>query len=143
MLRLAKTHPPVLVCDHHEDEQLAASYVYARGMHEARALQAAGRVVALLQQRGIPLQRGGHTRFGEPIHDGVITRGADGLPIPDGSVDELLASARIFCGGRNMPGPAAPVSLVIETPTIGVPLARRVAAHADVLHALHPRCSTS
>ena len=70
------------------------------------------------------------TRFGEPIHSGVIA------PTEDGSVDELLASRALVRDGRIIPGPGARTVIVVETPAGAVPLAKRVAAHAAILRAL-------
>src|SRR5260370_10015925 len=85
VLALAKRYPPVLVMDHHEDEELAASYVYSQGKMGATD-PVARQVVRLLRESGIPLQMRGRTRFGELIAEGVIG------DVKDGSVDELLAA---------------------------------------------------
>jgi len=59
----------------------------------------------------------GKTRFGEEIKNGVIG------PVADGSIDELLTAH------------GAQTVIVVETPTIGVPLEKRVAAHGRIIQA--------
>lgn len=126
VLALAQIYPPLLVIDHHEDEALAASYVYSQGAMGAED-PVAHHVVRLLRESGIPLQMRGQTRFGETIIEGVISG------VTDGSVDELLAATHIIRDGMVMPGPSARSVIVVETPIMGVPLAQRIQAHVAVI----------
>jgi hypothetical protein len=128
IVTLAQSYPPLVVIDHHEDEALAASYVYSQGTLGADD-PVAHHVVKLLRESGISLQMRGNTRFGEPINEGVIS------DVQDGSVDELLAARSIIRDGRVAPGPSARSVIVVETPTVSVPLAKRIKAHAAVIGA--------
>jgi len=134
VLRLAKEYPPRLVLDLHEDElSTEGGYIYSQG------LQVAGNpvgteIIRVLQASGIPIRQSGRTRFDEPIVDGVISRDDKGLPIRDGSIDELLASDVVFVDGRKAPGPAARTVIVVETPAFaGSRFDLRVAAHGAVV----------
>lgn len=133
-LRLARSYPPRLVVDLHEDELSAeGGYIYSQGKAPASSPVGA-EIVRLLRESGIPLRMSGLTRFGEPIEGGVISRDEKGGPIRDGSIDELLSAATVFEAGARRPGPAAPTVVVVETPAYsGASLEKRVAAHAAVV----------
>lgn len=135
VLHCAERYPPVMVFDHHEDEALAASYVYSQGSEGVRDA-VAREVIGIMQRSGVPLQMSGTTRFGEKIVDGVVAEDADGNPVVDGSVDQLLGADTVFMDGQWVKGPGARTVIVIETPTIGVPLEKRVMAHASILRNL-------
>ncbi len=134
VLRLVKSYPPRLVLDLHEDElSREGGYIYSQGSETSDNLVGA-EIVRLLQAAGIPLRESGRTRFGEPIVNGVISRDDKGMPIRDGSIDELLASKDVFIDGKQAPGPAAQTVIVVETPAFeGSRLALRVAAQGAVL----------
>lgn len=136
-LRLARAYPPALVIDLHEDElSREGGYVYSQGSSSG-ASAAAAEIIRLLQASGIPLRLTGSTRFGEPIQGGIVSVDERGEPLRDGSIDELLGSARVFEGGRLVAGPNAPAVFVVETPAFaGSNLEQRVAAHAAVLERL-------
>jgi hypothetical protein len=88
----------------------------------------------LLQASGIPIRQSGRTRFDEPIVDGVISHDDNGLPIRDGSIDELLAATEVFINGAKTAGPSARTVLVVETPAFaGSQFELRVAAHGAVI----------
>lgn len=137
VLRTARSHPPRLVIDLHEDElSREGGYIYSQGVN-ADANPVGAEIVRLLQASGIPLRTSGQTRFGEPIVDGVISRDDKGGPIRDGSIDELLAAREIFVDGRKSAGPSAHTVIVVETPAFaGSQFERRVAAHASVVRSL-------
>jgi len=64
----------------------------------------------------------------------VISRDDKGLPIRDGSIDELLAAEEVFVDGRRTRGPGAPTVIVVETPAFaGSRLDLRVAAQSAVV----------
>ena len=134
VLRLAKTHPPQLVLDLHEDElSVEGGYVYSQGSRAADNPVVVD-VIRQLRSSGIPIRLSGRTRFDEPIQDGVISRDDKGAPIRDGSIDELLASTEIIANGTRVPGPAAPTVIVVETPAFaGSKFDLRVAAHGAVV----------
>jgi len=126
---LAKTYPPIISLDLHEDDLIAEGYVYSQGDLGARdelALQA----VKVLREKGIPIKAEGQTRFGEVIEGGIIG------PVVDSSIDELIGAEEILIDGRPRAGPAAPTVLVFETPAKDVPLTRRTAAHLALLRCL-------
>jgi hypothetical protein len=134
VLRLSVLYPPRLVLDLHEDElSTAGGYIYSQG-RQAQNNPVGAEVIRLLQSSGIPIRLSGRTRFGEPIVNGAISRDDRGLPIRDGSIDELLASRWVFMDGEQRPGPSARTVLVVETPAFaGARLAARVAAQGAVL----------
>ncbi|MCM2313490.1 MAG: amino acid permease, partial [Steroidobacteraceae bacterium] len=137
VLRVAQQYPPRLVLDLHEDElSTEGGYIYSQGSNVAHGAVGA-EIIRILEESGIPIRRSGQTRFGEPIVDGVISRDDQGLPIRDGSIDELLSAREVFVAGRKMPGPAAPTVIVVETPAFaGSKLELRVAAHRAVVQRL-------
>lgn len=134
VLRTAEAYPPLLVLDLHEDElSNAGGYVYSQG-RQPDDNPVVAEVVRLLQSAGMPLRASGRTRFGEPIVSGVVSRDDQGLPIRDGSIDELLAATHVIRDARRVPGPGAPTVIVVETPAFaGSRLEWRVAAHGAVL----------
>jgi len=136
-LRLAESYPPLLVLDLHEDELSAeGGYIYSQGS-QAADNPVGAEVIRLLQASGIPIRQSGRTRFDEPIVDGVISHDDKGLPIRDGSIDELLAATAMFMNGAKTPGPSARTVLVVETPAFaGSKFELRVAAHSAVIQRL-------
>lgn len=134
VLRVAKTYPPRLVLDLHEDElSTEGGYIYSQGNRVGEDPVGA-EIIRQLRAAGIPIRESGLTRFDEPIVDGVISRDDRGLPIRDGSIDELLAAAEIFVDGTKTDGPAAPTVIVIETPAFaGSQFELRVAAQGAVI----------
>jgi hypothetical protein len=135
ILSLMNKYPPFLSIDLHEDEMAdpCESYVYSQGEMRTEDPVALD-IVSILERCGFAVPRRGITRFGEPILNGVIG------PTKDGSIDELLSSPLLVRDGLVIPGPGAKTVIVVETPTHSVPLARRVAAHAEILHALPRWC---
>ena len=116
VLRLAEQYPPRLVLDLHEDElSTEGGYIYSQGTRPDDSPVGA-EIIRLLVAAGIPIRQSGLTRFGEPIAKGVISRDAEGAPIRDGSVDELLAAPEVLVRGERVRGPAAPTVIVVETP---------------------------
>lgn len=138
VLRTAKTYPPRLVLDLHEDElSTEGGYIYSQG-RRGDVDPVGAEIIRQLQASGIPIRESGRTRFGESIVDGVISRDDQGRPIRDGSIDELLASAEIFVDGERTAGPAAPTVIVVETPAFaGSQLELRVAAQGAVIRRLN------
>jgi hypothetical protein len=134
VLQLARTYPPRLVLDLHEDElSTTGGYVYSHG-RQADGNPVVAEVIRQLQHSGIPIRLSGRTRFDEPIVEGVISRDDKGMPIRDGSIDELLAASEVFVDGKRSAGPAAATVVVVETPAFaGSKLDLRVAAHGAVI----------
>lgn len=134
VLRLSESYPPRLVLDLHEDElSTDGGYIYSQGSRPADNPVGA-EIIRLLQASGIPIRQSGHTRFGEPVVEGVISRDDEGRSIRDGSIDELLASTEIFKDGKKIPGPAARTVIVVETPAFaGSQFDLRVAAQGAVI----------
>lgn len=121
--------PPLLSIDLHEDEALKESYIYSHGRLGAKD-KIAKEIILILKKSGIPLQLKGKTRFGEEIFDGIIS------DTMDGSIDELLSSKEIFVNGKPKKGPAVENVIVVETPTIGVTLRKRIEAHTNVIKSI-------
>jgi hypothetical protein len=134
VLRLTKSHPPLLVLDLHEDElSTSGGYIYSQGS-QASGNPVSADIIRTLESAGIPIRRSGRTRFDEPIVDGEISRDDKGLPIRDGSIDELFAATEVFDDGVRVAGPSARSVIVVETPAFaGSGLEMRVAAHSAVL----------
>jgi hypothetical protein len=134
VLRTAKSYPPRLVLDLHEDElSTEGGYIYSQGREPDDSAVGVA-IIRLLEDSGIPIRMSGRTRFDEPIVDGVISRDDKGAPIRDGSIDELLATGEVFIAGKRVPGPAASTVIVVETPAFaGSQLALRVAAQGAVI----------
>lgn len=122
-------YPPLLSVDLHEDEALPESYIYSQG-DKGVDDKVARRIVEIMQESSMAIQTEGETRFGEKIVSGVV------LATVDGSLDELMAAKRIFYGDKVIDKPYAKTAIVVETPTIGVPLIRRVNAHRNIIKAL-------
>ena len=134
MLQTAKSYPPQLVLDLHEDElSTEGGYIYSQGRNPD-ASPVSAEVIRVLKDAGIPIRMAGRTRFDEPIVAGVISRDDKGAPIRDGSIDELLASAEVFVDGVRERGPGAPTVIVVETPAFaGSNFELRVAAQGAVV----------
>jgi len=134
VLQLAATYPPQLVLDLHEDElSTDGGYIYSQGSR-AGDNPVGAEVIRLLQASGIPIRESGHTRFGEPIVDGVISLDDQGQPVRDGSIDELLASMEVFRNGEKIRGPAAGTVIVVETPAFaGSKFNLRMAAQGAII----------
>lgn len=134
VLRLAEQYPPRLVLDLHEDElSTEGGYIYSQGTRPDDSPVGA-EVIRLLVAAGIPIRQSGLTRFGEPVARGVISRDTEGLPIRDGSIDELLAATGVIVDGTPRQGPAAPTVIVVETPAFaGSRFELRVDAQGSVV----------
>jgi hypothetical protein len=129
VLRTSASYPPRVSIDLHEDDLVAAGYVYSQGelgVDDPLAREA----VAVLREHGIAIQLGGQTRFGELIEGGIIG------PVTDSSIDELFSARELIVDGRVRPGPGARTVLVFETPAKDLPLERRVAAHLALVRRL-------
>jgi hypothetical protein len=122
LIECTKTHPPLLVIDHHEDDINIGSYVYNAGPLNWK--DPIARKIERILNKGRPLQS--KTRFDEPIIEGVVDFQGDG------SSDELLAAKRIFYNGRIEKGPSAKTVITVETPT-NLPLKKRVELHSNVI----------
>lgn len=136
VLRTAAAYPPLISIDLHEDDLLAAGYVYSQGELGAGDPLAAA-AVQVLTEHGIPIQLEGRTRFDEAISGGIIG------PVADSSIDELLSAPAVIVGGKSRPGPAARTVLVFETPAGDLGLDQRVAAHAALLRRLAARIAAA
>jgi hypothetical protein len=129
VLRRQADYPVAVSIDLHEDNLIDAGYVYSQGELGERDPLAA-LAVEVLAKNGVPLKRGGTTRFDEPVSQGIVG------PVTDSSIDELLGARTVVVDGRAQPGPAARTVLVFETPAAALPLERRIAAHAALLERL-------
>ncbi len=132
VLRHSADYPPLASIDLHEDNFIDAGYVYSQGSlgaDDPLAVEA----VSVLRDNGITIKMSGETRFGEKIAGGIIG------PVIDSSIDELISSPTIVCGGRALPGPAARTVMVFETPAANASLERRIAAHAALIRLLVDR----
>lgn len=126
LLKLAKTYPPILSLDLHEDDLLDKGYIYSQGK-KGSSDPTAIYIVKLLTSHKIALHLFGQTRFQQTITNGVVASSQDG------SIDELLASPKIFFHQKLTAGPQAPSVIVIETSAQNQPLTTRQKAHELIL----------
>jgi hypothetical protein len=126
LLELLTDYPPHVTIDHHEDKALQFSYIYSHGPNGSND-SVAKEIIQIMKLAGAPLQMEGKTHFDETIENGVVS-GVD-----DGSIDALLSSKGVIVNGVVKPGPNARSSIVVETPTINVPLSKRVWIHRAII----------
>ncbi len=137
ILELCKLYPPLISIDHHEDEDTKTRnrhplfYIYTQGRWRAQDL-IAKTVVQILTDAGFSLTQRGVTRFGEKIINGLV------VSKRDDSVDELLAAESIYYHGKVVKKPAADSVITIETPTVRVPLKKRIDVHEEII-ATYPK----
>ncbi|MBN2015781.1 hypothetical protein JW766_03020 [Candidatus Dojkabacteria bacterium] len=129
IVKLAKRYPPKLSIDLHEDDMIPKGYVYSQGKLGAND-KIAQNVVKVLIQNGVKILTQGKTRFGERIINGVVSN------VQDGSIDELLASDKIYFKGDVIQGPSAKTAIVVETPAQELPLRARVNAHLSIIRSI-------
>ncbi|MBI5064797.1 hypothetical protein HZA97_01045 [Candidatus Woesearchaeota archaeon] len=129
VLKLSKEYPPLATFDLHEDNKLTKGYIYSQGKHGAKD-KIAKKIVKILEENKIPLQKEGKTRFGEKIKNGIVG------PVKDGSIDELFSAKKIIVNNKIMSGPSAKTVIVFETPAKGMSLQRRKKAHLELLKIL-------
>ena len=122
-------YPTKISVDLHEDEKLEAAYIYSQGT-KASNNPVTERVVQIIEESGILLQKSGKTRFGEKVLRGVIT-GAK-----DESIDELLGSKVIIKNNKRVKGPSVKTVIVVETPTVGVSIKKRILVHSNIIRSL-------
>jgi len=122
-------YPTKISVDLHEDEKLESAYIYSQGT-KAPNSSVADRIVQIIGGSGILLQKSGKTRFGEKVLKGVIT-GAK-----DGSIDELLGSKVIIKNKKREKGPSVETVIVVETPTVGVSIEKRILVHSNIIKSL-------
>ena len=81
-----------------------------------------------------------YTRTGDKgetsLYGGKRVKKSHALVEAYGSIDELMASKRIFYEGKIIEKPVAKTAIVVETPTIGVALASRVTAHRNIIRSV-------
>ena len=131
VLKNINPRPPILSMDFHEDEDSRGSntfsYIYSQGKMGVDD-PIAKMVVQILTGNNILLQQNGVTRFGDTIVDGIVNASKDG------SIDELLASNVIYKNNSMILKHPAKTVIVVETPSVGVPLEKRVIAHLEIIH---------
>lgn len=126
VLETARDYQPRISIDLHEDDAISGGYVYSQGI-EGQNEPLAQLAVETLRASGVTIQMDGKTDFDEPISAGII-----GI-VTDSSIDELMSAAQVVVGGSLTSGPAAPIVLVIETPSTRMTLEERIRAHQAVL----------
>lgn len=139
MLQLSKYYPPVLALDLHEDNKSRRGYLYTWSNDLRLQEQVSLQLLNLLSLK-VPVYRKKEfqTRFGEKIVKGVIKNPYDG------SFDQLLSLSSVYnLQGKKIKGPNANLVVVIETPSLEMPLERRVLAHEEVIKSLDNLASVS
>ena len=126
VLELATDYPPVISVDLHEDDSLPAGYVYSQGP-KGYDDPAAKAVLGKMRELKYPVKLTGQTDFDEKIVGGIISN------VNDGSIDELIASEKVFAGGRVRKGPAAKSAIVVETSSMKMALPERVRLHSAIV----------
>lgn len=130
VLKYIKARPPALLMDFHEDEDQkgvdALSYIYSQGelgVHDPIALM----VVGILHSHDVQFKENGRTRFNDLIVNGIVNA------TNDGSVDELLAATQIYVNNKIVTKHSCHSVIVVETPTVDVPLEKRVKAQKEIM----------
>ncbi|MEW6363799.1 MAG: hypothetical protein AB1714_04070 [Acidobacteriota bacterium] len=126
VLELARDYPPVLCLDLHEDSLLEKGYLYSQGPRGAED-EAARSIIRKMTELTYPIMLSGKTRFGEAIVGGVVSG------VNDGSIDELIASERVFVDGAVQQGPSGKSVIVVETSAMKMPLKERVRVHSTII----------
>lgn len=132
VISLLPDYPAKYSVDHHEDEDLKRKnknrqmYIYSQGRDGANDI-IAQQVVALIEKHGFHISRTGITRFGENIVNGVVVNKEDG------SIDELLATDKIFSEGKVIAKSPTRSVITVETPTYPNPLRQRIRLHEAVI----------
>lgn len=130
ILKIAKKYPPLIYLDFHGDILIHKGYIYSQGKLGIKD-ETALKIINILEQNNIPIQRQGKTRFNEKIENGLIGRQTDG------SIDELISAKDIIVNGKIKKGPNAKHVFVLETPDADLPLEKRVKAYKAVIDSLH------
>lgn len=108
VLNISNEYPPVVCLDLHEDNELDKCYIYSQG-RMGRKDPVARNIIKALKNNHFPVLFSGRISEDEIISEGIIS------DVKDGSIDELLASEKIFRSGSVMPGPSALSVIVLET----------------------------
>ena len=145
ILHLLKEYPPLFVLDLHEDEIKTRggdpfyqdakedeneTYIYSHGKYGSDDL-IANKIVEIMRFFKHPIKPDGFvkTRSKEKIVDGIVS------DIKDSSIDELLASRKIFLNNKIVKGPSAKTVIVIETLT-NIPLVKRVEIYNKIIRSI-------
>jgi hypothetical protein len=131
VVETSKKYIPLMSFDFHEDNLLSKGYIYSQGRLGQKDSIAKG-IVKTLMNSGVAIQTDGFTRFGEQIIRGIVGKGD-----PDYSIDNLLASNKIFLNGRISVKSGTKTAIVIETPAKAMKLEERKKAHMNVLFSLN------
>jgi hypothetical protein len=135
-IKTSKVHKPLLVMDFHEDYGDNKIHIYSQG--ELKFMDPiANEIVKILRNKGFEFYEKKVSPFDPEIKNGI------GYDVRDDTVDELLASKKIFVNGRIINGPAAKSVIVIETPSRRIPLKKRVRAHSMIIKNLKRYFSTA
>lgn len=126
VINSAKTHPPILSLDFHEDDSKTGAYIFSSGKLGAKD-PIARKIVKILKIKGFKFYNKSKTRFNELIINGIVERPKDS------SIDELISSKKIIINNKKTKGPSAKSAIVIETNTPGIPLKKRVNTHSKIL----------
>ena len=126
IIKTSKTHPPILSLDFHEDDSKTGAYIYSQSKLGPND-PIANEIVSILKKAKFKFYNKNRTRFNQPIINGIVS------DPHDNSLDELIASKKVFLNNKPIKGPSAKSVIVIETNTPGVLLNKRVKTHSDIL----------
>jgi len=148
IVNTSKDYPPLLVIDLHEDlisefcenpfyrslyNDLGETYIYSQGKL-GKDDPIAKEIVKIMLNKKHPIKISGRlkTRFGEEVVNGIVSG------IKDGSVDELLASKKIFFNNKLIKGPNAKSVVVVETLAGDPrhPYKKRLIIHSKIIKSL-------
>lgn len=126
VIKISKTHQPLLELDFHEDDSRGKLYIYSQGKLGAED-PVAKEIVSILKNSGFKFYEEGDTRFNQPIINGIVSN------IKDNSIDELICSKEIIVNNKKVKGPSAKSVVVIETTVPNILLKKRINAHSKIL----------
>ncbi len=131
LFRFSRQHPPVLAIDLHEDNDIASgsSYVFYYG-EPGITNPIIKKIAAILEKNNFGLIRNGSTFYSAKITEGIVFNSLDS------SISEFLSAKEVIMDGQKTAGPGGKNILAIETSIKGTALAKRVAAHGEILQSL-------
>lgn len=128
VIKILDFYPPLFMLDLHEDDCNKKAYTYSQGKFKNKN-PIAQEIVAILSKH-FPIELSGKTEFNEKIKKGVI------FETIDGSIDELFSAGKIIVNKKAIKKPAAKSVVVVETPSLHIPLAKRVLANSSIIQAI-------
>jgi hypothetical protein len=127
VVSMARTHPPFIAFDMHEDDELDRAYIYSQGGRKDKVAQF---VLRKYREWGVAVQESGKTSFDEKVEKGIVGY------TEDDSIDELIFSTKIRRDRKFVDGPGAKTMIVTELPSRAMKLKERVDIYKKLLSAI-------